>query len=342
MENRIRCKNQYYLWAREKDRQGKGCQAVCLSTGHSRTSSSDCYRNRWQQPQQREKARKGSEANELAEFKRVDGDTFYQSRSARGPSGSPTEYRGTNCRVFNFQTGTANYFASGVLVHNCDLRARHLWLVNEGMRRVEQCSLDPEYCDLQAAAWWIWGACQWIGSGWCSGKGPHKLPGGKVGVERKIPNLANGGKGVHAPTSLVKEQFRALSERLRGVRRVCGDWKRVVTPAVTTQNGLTAILLDSPYALAERRRDLYREDRDIADEVRAWAIKNGNNPLLRIALCCYTGEPMPAGWTEFRWKANGGYGNQSDNRARENAGKEVVWFSPHCLRFQGTLFGEVV
>jgi len=31
--------------------------------------------------------------------------------------------------VYNFQTTTGNYLASGILVHNCDLHARHAWLV---------------------------------------------------------------------------------------------------------------------------------------------------------------------------------------------------------------------
>ena len=39
-------------------------------------------------------------------------------------------------------------------------------------------------------------------------------------------------------------------------------------------------------------------------------------------------------------KANGGYGSQSNGRGRENAGRETIWFSPHCLKpgRQMTLF----
>ena len=42
---------------------------------------------------------------------------------------------------------------------------------------------------------------------------------------------------------------------------------------------------------------------------------------------------MPDGWKPLRWKAAGGYGSQGAGRGRENAAREVVWFSPHCLDF---------
>lgn len=49
---------------------------------------------------------------------------------------------------------------------------------------------------------------------------------------------------------------------------------------------------------------------------------------------------MPGSWTEIEWKGNGGFANQSADRTRgkENARRERIWFSPHCLRQPG-LFG---
>src|SRR3990167_61026 len=74
------------------------------------------------------------------------------------------------------------------------------------------------------------------------------------------------------------------------------------------------------------------EDLTVAHAVRDWAIAHGDDPRLRIALCGYDGEhAMPATWTAHRWKAYGGYGLQSDGTGRENARRETVWFSPHCL-----------
>jgi hypothetical protein len=70
----------------------------------------------------------------------------------------------------------------------------------------------------------------------------------------------------------------------------------------------------------------------VAADVRQWAIENGDNPLLRIAYCGYDNEcVMPDNWTVYRWKAPGGYGSQGEGQGRENAGRECVWFSPHCI-----------
>ncbi len=44
------------------------------------------------------------------------------------------------------------------------------------------------------------------------------------------------------------------------------------------------------------------------------------------------GHAMPDTWQAVPWKTRGGYGSQSDGRGRANAGREVLWFSPHCLR----------
>jgi hypothetical protein len=137
------------------------------------------------------------------------------------------------------------------------------------------------------------------------------------------------------------EWFYALADRLRRVRVCCGDWKRVLGPAPTTCIGTTAVFLDPPYAV-EERSDVYGEEsRDVAHDVREWAIANGDNPDLRVALCGYEGEhEMPDSWSVVAWKANGGFANQKrdDTQGRANAHRERIWFSPHCLVPQGTLF----
>jgi hypothetical protein len=69
----------------------------------------------------------------------------------------------------------------------------------------------------------------------------------------------------------------------------------------------------------------------VAHDVREWAIANGDNPKLRIALCGYEGEhDMPSNWQCIAWKATGGYGNLS-KKGNDNCRKERIWFSPHCL-----------
>jgi D12 class N6 adenine-specific DNA methyltransferase len=72
-------------------------------------------------------------------------------------------------------------------VSELDLHARHAWLVVRLDEMAEQLRADPEYFDEKVAGWWVWGICQWIGTGWCGGI--------KHGEPR--PNL-NSGQGVHA------------------------------------------------------------------------------------------------------------------------------------------------
>ena len=135
--------------------------------------------------------------------------------------------------------------------------------------------------------------------------------------------------------------FDDLAERLRDVRIACGDWSRVVTPSVTWRHGVTGVFLDPPYDDGEHAI-AYSGGGHISANVRAWAIANGNNPELRIALCGYEGEHvMPDGWSELAWKAQGGYGSQGDGRGRANRSRERVWFSPHCEAASQSLLFEV-
>ncbi len=115
--------------------------------------------------------------------------------------------------------------------------------------------------------------------------------------------------------------------------RVCsGDWSRVCGPSVTFKHGLTGVFLDPPYADTADRAEVYRLDDDqVAHAVRDWAVANGDNPLLRIALCGYEGEhEMPKGWAVHSWSAGEGFGGQAVERTG-NGDKERIWFSPACL-----------
>lgn len=236
-------------------------------------------------------------------------------------------------------------------VSELDLHARHRWLVNQ-RADVERLLSDPEWHDAKAAGWWVWGISQWIGSGWCSGKLSIQLPSishngdgqGGMGVHRKsfgqLPKISANDVGSKSNAGILRDALeppgaltaylRTLAARLRRTRITCGDFARVLGPSVTFRHGLTAVFLDPPYDLAERAA-VYAVETDAAHRAREWAIANGDNPLFRIALCGYDSIEMPDGWQLLRWKAAGGYGSQGDGRGRENAGREVVWFSPACL-----------
>ena len=272
-----------------------------------------------------------------------------------------------------------------------DLHSRHTWLIQDGKVLVDRLLEDPNFYDARVAGWWVWGICQWIGSGWCAERstvvrkrphlanegigvhakraasygqppalsGPgrgihqasiHQLPylseGGR-GIHRKKPYLDKGGRGIHKSEHRdgIYAMMAALCQRLRRVRVCCGDWRRVLTPAVTTQLGVTGVLLDPPYGgAAGRCKDLYRvDDLTVAEAVREWAIAHGDDPMLRIALCGYEGEHddlEARGWEVMAWKTKGGYAN-ANTQGNANAARERIWFSPHCLKPQvgmGPLF----
>jgi len=58
-------------------------------------------------------------------------------------------------------------------VLEADLHARHRWLMQSDTAAEwrERMRTDPEAHDAKIAGWWVWGACCWIGSGWCEERG---------------------------------------------------------------------------------------------------------------------------------------------------------------------------
>lgn len=230
-------------------------------------------------------------------------------------------------------------------VSELDLSARHLRLVARRADLTERMAADPSVYDAQLAGWWVWGACAWIGSGWCSGEGPWIERDGRIvnsreddlttrgqGINRQLPHLGNRGRGINRKLPHLGDRgrgildtFTALSDRLRDVRIACGDWSRVVADSVTVRHGETAVLLDPPYF--DGAIDYAAGDRSVAHDVRVWAVENGHR--MRIALCGYEGDhTMPDDWRCHEWKARGGY--SSADGENQNARRERVWFSPRC------------
>lgn len=102
-------------------------------------------------------------------------------------------------------------------VSELDLHARHAWLVGRLEEMAEQLRADPHYYDAKVAGWWVWGICQWIGTGWCggikhggprpnlnSGQGVH-APGNSAHHKRPEVSGTNPGKGVHAMNAGTRE-----------------------------------------------------------------------------------------------------------------------------------------
>ena len=246
-------------------------------------------------------------------------------------------------------------------VNEIDLMARHSWLVRHRQPITEQLCADPAWYDARSAGWWVWGACNWIGGGWCSGDGPWVHDGERLvrkegdagqGINRKLPHLGGGGRGINRQLpddstprgDFIRAWMRELHQRLRDVRVTCGDWGRVVKDSITTRNGLTAVFLDPPYTKGEMDYSAGGMGLGIADDVRTWCAANGSNPQLRIVLCGHAGEHdtlLAQGWHTRAWKAGGGYALTDE--AIANAKSETIWCSPHCVPERGVvqdLFAE--
>ena len=249
--------------------------------------------------------------------------------------------------------------------HECTLHAIHSWLVAQRSPLTARLEGDMDYYDARIAGCWLWGICCWIGGGWCSGKGSWQVVDGQLrktedaggvqrqlphlgagkGVQRKLPHLGQGGvgNGVHSLAAChegIYAWMRALCERLRYVRVTCGDWTRVLGPSVTWKHGMTGVVLDPPYSHSERDNGLYAVEADIAPQVQAWCLANGDNSLLRIVLCGLSGEYDLPGWRQIPWKATAGYSGQNRDRDNHNSERETLWASPACLAPQQlTMFG---
>ena len=249
-------------------------------------------------------------------------------------------------------------------VSEADLSARHLWLVGQRAALTERLQVDPDYFDPKVAGWWIWGACAWIGTGWCSGAGPWTSDGERwisatqgrasrdpdVGINRQLPHVGDTGRGINRQLphvgdagrgAFLRTWFADLQERLADARICCGDWARVCTPVVTDRHGLTGVVLDPPYPEGFDADATYSgQDQKAADlwrEVVAWAADAGSRPTMRIVLCGYegAGDP-PKGWRRAHWTARGGYGNSGGEDREDNRHRETLWLSPACLDVKST------
>ena len=221
---------------------------------------------------------------------------------------------------------------------------------------------SAEWCDPKIAGWWLYGVCCQIGAfaydgPWMADPVTGRITKtGRPGVLRNRPHLANNGQGVnHAGlrepgvSRLDTEEFHPLvmpnlrrwmawlSARIRHVRIINGDWRRVCTIGViktlpVRNGGKAGVFFDPPYSLGERADGLYGHDTDgFANAVRVWCVANGDDRDLRIVLAGFDTEHVALearGWSVVEWFADGHLtGGMGDQQQRER-----LWLSPHCVR----------
>jgi site-specific DNA-adenine methylase len=107
-----------------------------------------------------------------------------------------------------------------------DLFSRHSWLVRQAQGLTDKLHNDPEWFDVKIAGWWAWGACNWIGSGWCGGKGPWIHDGATIVDSRKLPHLGNAGRGINRQLPHLGDAGQGINRKLphlgdagRGINR---------------------------------------------------------------------------------------------------------------------------
>jgi len=265
-------------------------------------------------------------------------------------------------------------------VNHADLSARKKRLIENESRLLENLIADDSWCNPKLAGYWIWAASCWIGSGLTSigqrphlfrgmgvhkiGQSPHLVDAGKgvhkigqrphvvdagKGVHKigQRPHVGNAGKGIHAKYNTnIYDWFRRLSERLRYVRVVCGDWTRVCGGNWQDLMGDVGIFFDPPYGVTDRDSDIYHHDStDVAAAVRDWCLKRGDRPSHRIVLAGYDEHEtlLEHGWTVKRWSAQGGYANlkrkDGEAQGKANRHREALYFSPHCAQGRQEVLG---
>jgi DNA adenine methylase len=265
-------------------------------------------------------------------------------------------------------------------VCHADLAARKAELIKNEDRLLENLTADSKWCDPLIAGYWIWAASCWIGAGLTrSNQTPHLADKGKgvhsgrphlghkgSGVHSKRPEIGNKGKGVHkslwtASVDMGKSVqepyniniytcFRELSERLRYVRIVCGDWSRVCGGNWQDSHWQNVgIFFDPPYGVQDRAEVYQVDSRTIAKDVQIWAIERGKRQSYKIVYAGYEGECddlKTAGWTLKTWKTGGGYagtaGKNKNTQGKENSKREQLWFSPFCIKDKQKLLWELL
>lgn len=215
-------------------------------------------------------------------------------------------------------------------VNHADLNARRKHLIRNEGYLLKNLVDDPEWCDPKLAGYWIWAASCWIGSGLTRSDAISLLT-SNTGINAgQIPLLAHA--KAYSQARRIHDWMGALSNRLRRVRVVCGDWTRVCGGDWQDYNGVCGIFFDPPYSHdAGRDNAIYAVENDCASDVAKWAHERGQKPTYRIVISGYDGEHNWLeldGWRVIEWKANGGYGNRAGNKNRH---RERLWLSPHCV-----------
>jgi len=231
------------------------------------------------------------------------------------------------------------------IVSHVDLMAKKKYINDNQPELLAKMSNDAEYYDCKIAGYYIWAASCWIGAGLTHPTQiPHLTDNGNGINKTQIPHLGDNGKGINkTKRPYLADWFESLSQRLRRVRIVNGDWMQILGGEWQGDKwNSVGIYLDPPYSnLANRDKNIYAEDSlDIAHEVRNYCIKiTQKHPDWKIILSGYYEEHLELldyGFDFIGWKTTGGYGNTATidksikTQGQKNRKKECLFFSESC------------
>ena len=210
---------------------------------------------------------------------------------------------------------------------------------------------------MQIAGWWVWVVCLSFG-----------LSRDVTSDSIQMPMLHSGesGKGInmqrkHLPDSVMPlsgdrltDWFKDISTRLSDTEMFCldlskrtekvialyTDWYNFNSKTITgttNPNWVTGWYLDPPYNTKGRGKSYLHDNMTIANDVREWAIEQGQNQQYRIAVSGYKDDykEWPSNWDCVSWQRDSTrYGS---TKLAEYSREEVIYFSPYCLKGQGRL-----
>lgn len=218
-------------------------------------------------------------------------------------------------------------------VNHADLIARRKTLLANEENLLENLCKDDVWCDPKIAGYWIWAASCWIGSGLTRRNAiPHISDGGEgIHAKGNIPHISDGGNNEN-----IYKIMSDLSDRLRYVRVVCGDWTRVCGGNWQERMGDCGIFFDPPYGHKDRSDVYHQESKNVSLDVENWCLDRGKNPKYKIVIAGYDGEYLSLvenGWIVVPWATRGGYANTSKNETTGDKNKKLerLFISPHCV-----------
>lgn len=205
-------------------------------------------------------------------------------------------------------------------LHEADLHGRTQRLIAVESSFREAMFTDPEWCDPQMAGWWLWA------------QSAH--------ITQNETRRGNKSKPVPSPEGVISRQFarstlEELTNRLKNVIILCGDFSRALTPSyLLSDRGTVGVYLDPPYAFGDMTVYGGLDGPSIWCRVVDWVLSNCQNPNLRIVLSGYIGSPRceeleAAGMVRYNFTAPGGHGVKGQNN--RNNELEACWVSKTCI-----------